>query len=213
MSAPASPTFKIIGTDGKEYGPVDLATLLHWARQRRVAAQTRVWDSRTGNWQHAALIPELVNVFETQRLAAPLAPAAQEGSPRDVKSMATIPAVFMLVVASICLAWAAFGLVFGILVNCFQVGVSLASEAPEAAFSFLFGMLGILLNAVSILINVLIIVGSVKMWSLKSFAWSMTAAILSLLPLNCCCFLPGLATGIWSLVVLNNPAVKAAFKR
>ena len=213
MSAPASPTFKVVGGHGREHGPVDLATLLQWVREGRVAPHSKVWDSRTGNWQPAALIPELASVFETPQFAVPVAPFAQGRSAPDVQSMAMVPAIFMLVIASICLAWAVFGLVFGILVNVFNVGTALAAEAPEAAFNLLFSVLGIFLNIACILISTLIIIGSVKMWSLKSHAWAMTAAILSLLPLNCCCCVPAFAVGIWSLVVLNNPAVKAAFKR
>ncbi|MBI5687106.1 MAG: DUF4190 domain-containing protein [Verrucomicrobia bacterium] len=64
-------TFRIIGGDGQEYGPVDLATLQEWIRQRRVAAPTKVWDSRTGNWQPAVQIPELAQALGI----APLPPA------------------------------------------------------------------------------------------------------------------------------------------
>jgi hypothetical protein len=63
MTDPTPASFRIIGGDGEEYGPVDLATLQEWAGQRRVAASTKVWDSRTGNWQPADRIPELARVF------------------------------------------------------------------------------------------------------------------------------------------------------
>lgn len=63
MSDTISPSFRIIGGDGQEYGPVELTTLQEWARQRRVAASTKVWDSRTGNWQPAAQIAELAEAF------------------------------------------------------------------------------------------------------------------------------------------------------
>jgi len=72
MSTPASPSFKIVGGDGKEYGPIDLTTLQQWAREGRVAGSTQVWDSRTGNWQPAAQIAELATAF----VAPPPAPAA-----------------------------------------------------------------------------------------------------------------------------------------
>ncbi|MBI5687107.1 MAG: DUF4339 domain-containing protein [Verrucomicrobia bacterium] len=75
MSTPASPTFKIVGGDGKEYGPIDLATIQQWAREGRVAGQTQVWDSRTGQWQPAAQIAELAAAFS----APPPAPAAAPG--------------------------------------------------------------------------------------------------------------------------------------
>ncbi|MCX6899172.1 MAG: GYF domain-containing protein [Verrucomicrobia bacterium] len=84
MSTPASPSFKIVGGDGKEYGPIDLTTLQQWAREGRVAGSTQVWDSRTGNWQPAAQIAELAAAFS----APPPAPAAAAPSAES----ATAPA-------------------------------------------------------------------------------------------------------------------------
>ena len=72
MSMPAA-TFKIIGGDGREYGPVELATMQQWIREGRVRQNTRVWDSRTGptsGWQTAADVPELNQLF-TQPAAPP----------------------------------------------------------------------------------------------------------------------------------------------
>jgi hypothetical protein len=78
MSMPASPTFRIVGGDGKEYGPIDLATIQQWAREGHVAGQTQVWDSRTGQWQPATQIAELAAV-----LSAPPPPpvAASSAAP------------------------------------------------------------------------------------------------------------------------------------
>jgi hypothetical protein len=69
MTSPAS--FRITGGDGREYGPVDLATLQQWAREGRVARAMRVWDSRTGNWVPAEQVPELAPLFG---VAPPVAP-------------------------------------------------------------------------------------------------------------------------------------------
>lgn len=63
MSDTIPASFRIIGGDGGEYGPVDLATLREWTRQHRVSTSTKVWDSRTGNWQPATQIPELAEAL------------------------------------------------------------------------------------------------------------------------------------------------------
>jgi hypothetical protein len=76
MSTPAAPTFKIVGGDGKEYGPIDFATIQQWAREGRVAGQTQVWDSRTGQWQPAAQIAELAAIFNAPPPPPVAAPAA-----------------------------------------------------------------------------------------------------------------------------------------
>jgi hypothetical protein len=60
-------------------------------------------------------------------------------------------------------------------------------------------------------IGVAIIIGALKMMRLQSHGWAMTASILALLPCGPANLL-GLVVGIWSLVVLNRPNVKAAFR-
>jgi hypothetical protein len=59
--------------------------------------------------------------------------------------------------------------------------------------------------------SLLIIVGAVKMMSLSSRGWGMTASILAMLPCVSGCCLLGVPFGIWAIVVLNNKEVAAAF--
>ena len=51
-------TYKIIGADGREYGPVTLAELNDWIRQGRIAATTQVLRSDETAWKAAAQFPE-----------------------------------------------------------------------------------------------------------------------------------------------------------
>ena len=88
MSTPESPSFKIIGGDGKEYGPIDLATLQQWTREGRIAGPTQIWDSRAANWLPAAQIAELTDLFG----AAPPAPAATP-QPQPAPAATTAPGV------------------------------------------------------------------------------------------------------------------------
>jgi hypothetical protein len=56
-----------------------------------------------------------------------------------------------------------------------------------------------------------ILFGALKMMRLQSYGWAMAAAILAVIPClsPCCCL--GIPFGIWALVVLSKPEVKAAF--
>lgn len=59
--------------------------------------------------------------------------------------------------------------------------------------------------------NLFAIVGGLYMRTLSSYGLSMTGAIVSLLPgLTGCCF-TGTLFGLWALIALLNPAVKAGF--
>lgn len=74
------------------------------------------------------------------------------------------------------------------------------------------GSLILLLFIVSFGIGIVMIVGGLKMMRLQSHGWAMTASILALLPCSPA-GLVGLVVGIWSLVVLSRPRVKAAFQQ
>ena len=52
-------TYKIIGGDGREYGPASLAELKDWIRDGRVAGRTLVWQSERALWTPATEHPEL----------------------------------------------------------------------------------------------------------------------------------------------------------
>jgi hypothetical protein len=52
-------TYKIIGSDGKEYGPVTLADIKTWIAHKRVGPQTQVSKSDSSSWSTAANFPEL----------------------------------------------------------------------------------------------------------------------------------------------------------
>ena len=62
-----------------------------------------------------------------------------------------------------------------------------------------------------LLISVVILLGALKMQSLKSYSLAIIASILAMLPCATPCCLIGLPFGIWALVVLNKPGVKSHF--
>ena len=52
-------TYKIIGTDGREYGPVALSELQKWVGEGRITGATQVLRSDQQGWSTAASFPEL----------------------------------------------------------------------------------------------------------------------------------------------------------
>ncbi len=68
------------------------------------------------------------------------------------------------------------------------------------------------INFVRIMLAAVIIYGAIRMRRLEAYGLAMTASILSLVPcLNCCCAV-GIPIGIWALVVLTRPEVRASFR-
>lgn len=52
-------TYKILATDGKEYGPVNLQQLQDWVREGRVSAETQLLRSDLVEWMAASRFAEL----------------------------------------------------------------------------------------------------------------------------------------------------------
>jgi len=73
------------------------------------------------------------------------------------------------------------------------------------------GLLILLSVIFSFVMGIAMIIGGLKMMRLQSHGWATAASILALLPCGPA-GLVGLIVGIWSLVVLSRPRVKAAFQ-
>jgi hypothetical protein len=81
-------------------------------------------------------------------------------------------------------------------------------EQNKAQVQMIYGVVG----AVGAVLSVVIILGALGMMKAKNYGLALTASILSLIPVtNCCCFV-ATPIGIWALVSLLSPDVKAAFR-
>lgn len=56
-----------------------------------------------------------------------------------------------------------------------------------------------------------IIYGAIQMLNGKNYRAAKRAAILAIVPFVSCCFVLGIPFGIWALVVLNKPEIRAFF--
>jgi hypothetical protein len=72
-----------------------------------------------------------------------------------------------------------------------------------------FGIFG---NLITLALSGVTVFGALKMKNLENFGLAMAASIIAIIPCfgPCCCI--GIPVGIWSLVVLNKPEVKTAFR-
>lgn len=52
-------TYAMIGSDGKQYGPITLAQIKSWVGEGRIAADTQIWRSDTNSWLPASQYVEL----------------------------------------------------------------------------------------------------------------------------------------------------------
>jgi hypothetical protein len=201
--------FKIIGADNKEYGPVSLDQLKQWIAEGRLNAQSKVLPEGSLDWKTVAEVPDLAT-------ALPASPTIAIGSPGnsfavdDVSKKVATPAICLMVVAGLAILLAIVNAVMiAAGVNMFPQ-TSNGPTPPEMIQKFqkIGGVVGII---IALAVYGTIFLGALRMKGLRSYGLAMTACILALLPCSLCCVI-GLPIGIWGLVVLNKPEVKAAFR-
>jgi uncharacterized membrane protein len=71
--------YRILGSDGNEYGPVSTEQLGQWIRERRVNGETRV-QGEDGVWRLLREVPELVVLLQPPIVVPPLIPAPMEAN-------------------------------------------------------------------------------------------------------------------------------------
>jgi hypothetical protein len=74
------------------------------------------------------------------------------------------------------------------------------------------GPIAVVQSILVLIMGVVVLIGASKMKSLENYGFAMAASIISLIPCTspCCCL--GLPFGIWAIVILSDPVVKASFK-
>lgn len=120
------------------------------------------------------------------------------------------PAIGLIITAVVGGLWAIFSLLGNIL------GMGMMSldqftgdyEWAEYAFGGAFGVVGALIG---LAIAGFILWVALQMKELKGWTLSVVASILAMIPCISPCCIIGLPIGIWALVVLLKPEVKAAF--
>jgi prepilin-type processing-associated H-X9-DG protein len=103
--------YKIIGSDGKEYGPVDAATLRQWLGQGRVNPATQVKGASEPDWKPLASYPE----FSAALPAAAPPPAFVPSGPARTSGLAVTSLVLGVLGIFSCGATALVGLILGII--------------------------------------------------------------------------------------------------
>src|SRR5258708_31066465 len=86
-AATTSVMYRIIGTDQKEYGPIDANQLRQWIVERRIHAQSAIKAEGAAQWQPLGAFPE----FAPLLAAAPPPVAGVAPAPRDDTISTIIP--------------------------------------------------------------------------------------------------------------------------
>jgi len=144
--------YKIIGQDGKEYGPVGGEQLRQWIAQNRVESRTPVFADGANDWTFAGLLPEFAALFAG---GIPPAIAPQTIAPpvrsRKIHGFAVTGLVCGILSLTLCLCCGGIpanilGLIFSI------IALLQINENPQLHEGRGMAIAGIILSAVSFLI-------------------------------------------------------------
>jgi hypothetical protein len=206
--------YRIIGGDGKEYGPVSAEQLHNWIAEGRANAQTRVQPEGATDWQALGDVPEFAAALSAK--PAPIAPiAATAPSPFVVPPMEQVsgPATGLIVTAILGFVANGLAVVWSLVAGRFQQMPPGLDPEVQRLVETLSGAVGIVSCVIGVILSALVLYGALQMKRLRSYGWAMTACILALVPCTSPCCLVGLPIGIWALVVLLKPEVKSALQQ
>jgi hypothetical protein len=132
-------------------------------------------------------------------------PASPPPMGPDAESQVKGPAIFLMVAGGLVI----LGQILSLLLQLLGIGLG-AMGGQGGMGAMLSGGLGIMLGLFNMVLGAVVVFGGFKMMKMQSYGLAMAAAIIAMLPCSFCC-LVSLPAGIWALIVLMKPEVKAAF--
>lgn len=140
----------------------------------------------------------------TASVSGPATSASEEVTPADEEAIRRLlipPATALIVVGALALVGSCGGVFYRPQVGFQGEGAAVRGAEASAAVS-----------CIGLLMAPLILFGAMQMYQLKGRFWAITAAVVALLPCNAACCLT-MPCGLWALVVLMRPKVKAYFEQ
>jgi hypothetical protein len=168
--------YKIIGEDGKEYGPATPEQIRQWVAERRVEHRTPIFVDGAKDWNFVGLLPEFANCFPAPGAPPPIAPPPRgtsiAGQMAKTNSYAQAGMIFGILSLTCCCC----GFPFGILGLVFSlIGLSQINANPQlhegrgmAIAGLVLSILSLLLGAGSMFFNLLMHQPHV-MWNVGQF--------------------------------------------
>jgi hypothetical protein len=144
--------YKIIGADGKIYGPANTEQLRQWLAEGRANAQTQTFAEGAAEWKPLGSVPEFARHFAppTPPVIWPLPPGASvTGQWPKTNSYATAGLVFGILSLICCCGFPfnILGLVFSL------IALSQINRHPELYEGRGFAIAGLVLSAASFILS------------------------------------------------------------
>lgn len=144
--------YRVIGTDGRQYGPVTADQLRRWIAENRANARTQVLAEGTMEWKPLGTVPEFAALFGAGTTTPPPLTPISTSHGRVTNAYALWGMIFgiLSLVGCMCCCWGipvgALGLIFSL------VGLSQINAQPDLYEGRSLAVVGIALSGLSLLI-------------------------------------------------------------
>ncbi len=139
--------YRIVGNDGKVYGPVSADQIRAWIAQGRIESRTPIFVEGATDWSFAGMLPEFAGSFAaTPPLATPPKSCTLSSQNNNSLGMwSLVCGALAWVCCCCCIPFNLLGLVFGI------IALAQIQSQPEPRPSRSLAITGIVLSATNLL--------------------------------------------------------------
>lgn len=220
--------YRVKGADQKEYGPISTEQVRQWIQENRLNRFSLAEKEGEPGWKPLGQFPEFGELLPPQPAgpvpnAPPYSAGSLTGSPVPASREAVLgsvkaPAIALMVVGGLSSLYALTQIAQVLRLSVDQLNEMIAQSGQTLPPGFPLAMVktvAVIATSLPVLTGLLIVLGGFKFLRLESRGLAMTGAILAMLP---CCgtIIPvcigGLIIGVWAMLVLNKPEVKASFR-
>jgi hypothetical protein len=150
--------YRIIGADGKEYGPINAEGLRQWVLEGRANAQTKVLAEGQTEWKTLGEIPELAQILSGVA-TPPSSPPPLSATHPVTKTNALAQAGMILGILSLTLGICCYGLPFNVAgLICSVIGLSQINKDPLREQGKGLAIAGLVLSIFSLFLSVVVLV-------------------------------------------------------
>jgi hypothetical protein len=147
--------YKIIGEDGKEYGPATAGQVRQWIAEGRTERRTPIFVDGATDWSFVGLLPEFAACFATPTAIPPaIAPPPRGTSNAGRMAKTNSYALWGMIFGILSLVCCCCGFPFGLLGLVFSlIGLSQINANPELHEGRGMAIAGLILSGLSLLMS------------------------------------------------------------
>ncbi len=148
--------YKIVGADGRVYGPITADQIKQWIAEGRANAQTHTLAEGAAAWKPLGQFPEFASYFPAQvppPIPTPIPPLAA-ASPRKINGNALLGLVFGVLSFLCCcrLLFAPLGIIFSL------IGLTQINQNPERYEGRSVAIVGLVLSVLGLIIAFIVLI-------------------------------------------------------